>query len=367
MKNILLISADFPYTYYQFARAFKNNGMNVFVIGGTPYNEICDELKNNVTRYYQCGDMENLNSMINIVGCIINEYGPIDFLESNNEYWLRNDSILREWFGISSGIYPSQLDDYQRKSSMKKYFEDGGVKVAPYLLVNDWQSLEEFAEKFGYPLFAKPDIGVGAGGNYKIQNHEELVGFFNEKPANIQYICEVFVKSTSIVTFDGVADINSNGVYVASMVCPPSIFEIKEKGDEMFYYYLDHVDPKLEKMGRKTIKAMGLKNRFFHTEFFVAAEDLKGYFKKGDYVGIEVNIRTPGGYTPDMQDFALSTSVYDIFADTVCFNKSDVQPGERFFLGNASRRFNKKKNRKFRFFYKTNKLLQLRCYYLRPS
>lgn len=339
MRNVLLISADFPYTYYQFAKAFKDNGVNVFVIGGTPCDQLDNRLKENVTRYYYCGNMENINEMINIVGCIINEYGPIDFLESNNEYWLRNDSILRQWFNISSGIFPDQLDDYQKKSSMKKYFEEAGVKVAPYLLVNDLKSLEIFAKKFGYPLFAKPDIGVGAGSNYKIKNYEELVRFYNEKPQNVQYICEVFVKSTDIITFDGIADSESNAVYVASMVCPASIFEVKEKGEDMFYYVQDKVDLKLETLGRKTIKAMGLKNRFFHSEFFLAAEDCEGYYKKGDYIGIEVNIRTPGGYTPDMQDFALSASVYDIFADVVCFGKTDLKLGHRYNCVCASRRY----------------------------
>ena len=48
IKNVLLISADFPQSYYQFAKAFKRNGCRVLVIGGTPYWELHEELKNNV-------------------------------------------------------------------------------------------------------------------------------------------------------------------------------------------------------------------------------------------------------------------------------------------------------------------------------
>ena len=125
MKNVLLISPDFPYTYYQFAKAYKKNGMTVLAIGGTPYNELHPELKASLNKYYQCGNMENIDEMIRIVGYLINEFGPIDYLESNNEYWLRNDAKLRQWFGISSGIYPNQLDDYQRKSSFKIFFHAG--------------------------------------------------------------------------------------------------------------------------------------------------------------------------------------------------------------------------------------------------
>ena len=338
MKNVILISADFPYTYWQFARAFKDNGANVFVIGGTPYHELTDQLKRSITRYYHCWDMQNIEWMKEIVGCIINEFGPIDYLESNNEFWLRNDSILREHFGIE-GLKPAQLDEYQKKSSMKKFFEEGGAKVAPYLLVTDKNSVLEFANKFGYPLFAKPDIGVGAGGNFKIKNEADLDSFFAEKDPNTPYICEVFVNSHMICTFDGITNNKSEAVICDSMVCPPSIFEIKQNSEDMCYFVMDRVDPKLEKVGKKTIKVMGLKNRIFHAEFFIAAEDCPGYFKKGDYVGIEVNIRAPGGYTPDMIDFALSTSVYDILADVVCFGTTDLTYGERFYCVTSSRRY----------------------------
>ena len=52
IKNVILISADFPKPYYQFAKAFKNNGCNVLAIGGTQWNELLPELRENVTEYY---------------------------------------------------------------------------------------------------------------------------------------------------------------------------------------------------------------------------------------------------------------------------------------------------------------------------
>lgn len=340
MKNVLLISADFPYTYAQFAVAYKNNGMNVLVIGGTPYEELDTRLKESVTEYVRVSDMENIQYMKDTVGYLINKYGPIDYLESNNEYWLRSDAILRETFNIKSGIWPKELDDYQRKSSMKKYYQQAGVKVAPYIIVESLEQLEEFAKKFGYPLFTKPDIGVGAGGNYKLSNHDDLVHFLSEKDPNCPYICEPFIEGELIQTFDGICDSNSDVVVYDSMICPPSIFDVKEKHEEMFYYVLKEVDPKLVSLGKKVIKAMGLKNRFFHGEYFIAKNSVKGYFDKGDIVGLEVNIRTPGGYSPDMIDFAISGNIYQILADVVCFGKARITDGEHFYAATASRRDN---------------------------
>ena len=338
MKNVLLISADFPYTYSQFAQAYKRNGMTVLVIGGSPYHELDQRLKESMDEYCWCGDMENIDNMINIVGYLISKYGPIDYLESNNEYWLRNDAILREHFNITSGIWPAQLDEYQKKSSMKKFYKEAGVKTAPYILVDDLDSLISFAEKFGYPLFTKPDIGVGAAANYKLRNLDELKDFYAKKPKNVVYIVEPFIEGEVIQTFDGICDENSDVVIYDSMICPPSIYDIKELGQEMFYYVQKEVDPKFVAMGKKVIKVMGLKNRFFHGEFFIAKNSVKGYFKKGDVIGLEVNIRTPGGYTPDMINFGLSANIYQILADVVCFGKTDFVPGEHYFAATASRR-----------------------------
>lgn len=336
IKNVVLISADFPRTYYKFAQAFRKNGCNVLVIGSTPYNEIEQGLRESATEYYQTFEMENINKMFEIVGYFINKYGPIDFLESNNEYWLRNDSIIREHFGIRSGIYPAELDEYQRKSSMKKAFIDAGAHVAPYIIVRDYESLKEFADKYGYPLFAKPDIGVGAFGNYKINNEAELQAFHREKPY-VDYICEAYVTGL-IVTFDGIADANSNVVIAANERFPREIYSYHITKKDMFYYVNKEVPEKILSLGKKIIKALGLKNRFFHTELFLAENSVKGHFKEGDIVPLEVNIRTPGGYTPDLLNYGLSTNLYQMFADIICFGKSDEPVGPRYYSCAASRR-----------------------------
>ena len=336
MKNVVLISADFPVTYYQFAKAFKKNGCNVLVIGGTPYNELHPELKAAVTEYVQCGDMINVDRTCEVVGYFQDKYGKIDFLESNNEFWLRNDSIIRERFGIDSGIYPHQLDELQKKSAMKKAFIAAGAHVAPFLIVRDLEGLKDFAKKYGFPLFAKPDIGVGAAGNYKIDNSEQLEAFYYGKPY-IDYICEPFVKGR-VISFDGIANKDSEVVICANEIFPPAIYDFKNNNIDMFYYVNKIVPPELEALGRKIIKALGLKNRFFHTELFLAENSVKGHFKEGDIVPLEVNIRTPGGYTPDLLNFGLSTNLYQMFADIICFGKSDEPVGPRYYSCAASRR-----------------------------
>ena len=337
MKNFVLISPNFPETYYQFAVALRNVGFRVLGIGDQPYNELRPELRNALHEYYKVNVMDDFDQEKEAVGYFERKYGHIDFIESNNEYWLRKDARLRDLFSVDTGLREHELDTYQRKSLMKKCFERAGVKVAPYILVNDFESLEEFANKYGFPLFVKPDIGVGAEESFKISNNEELKAFFAKKPEKVQYICETFV-SGDIVTFDGIADQNSEVVFMASLECPPSISDILISGKEFCYYSNPFIDPKFVEIGKATVKAFGLKKRCFHIEFFRVNKKLKGFADVGDIVGLEVNIRTPGGYTPDMHNYANSVNMYQIYADVM----ADLNPRPvcepKFYCATASRR-----------------------------
>lgn len=341
MKNFVFISPNFPETYYRFCVELKNAGFRVLGVGDAPYDELRPELKEALTEYYKVNNLDNFDEEKEAVGYFERKYGHIDFLESNNEYWLRKDSILRDLFSINTGLHSHELDDYQRKSKMKQHFQEAGVKVAPYLLIDDLESLKKFAEKYGYPLFLKPDIGVGAEESYKIKNLEELEAFYARKPANSQYICETFVTG-DIVTFDGLADENSEAVYCTSLECPPSISDILQRGDDMFYYCNPYLDKKFEKLGRATIKAFSLKKRFFHIEYFRVTVAREGLFKVGDIVGLEINIRSPGGYSPDMHNFANSINCYWLYGQVMAGNKPVFKAEPKYYLPTGARRDNVK-------------------------
>ena len=49
-------------------------------------------------------------------------------------------------------------------------------------------------------------------------------------------------------------------------------------------------------------------------------------------------MRPPGGYTPDMMNFAHSTDVFQIWADMVAFNQRRKGEGEQYYCAYASRR-----------------------------
>ena len=103
MKNFVFISPNFPMTYWKFCRELKNNGMRVLGIGDCPYNELLQELRDSLHEYYKVSSLENYDEVFKAVAFFTFKYGKIDWLESNNEYWLMRDAALRTEFNITTG------------------------------------------------------------------------------------------------------------------------------------------------------------------------------------------------------------------------------------------------------------------------
>lgn len=64
----------------------------------------------------------------------------------------------------------------------------------------------------------------------------------------------------------------------------------------------------------RVVKAFGVRNQFFHFEFFRLDRDKEGLGQKGDVLGLEVNMRAPGGYIPDKMNYAYNVDIYQIWA-----------------------------------------------------
>ena len=338
MKNFIIISPHFPQTYDRFAEALKNNGFRVLGVGDASYFEISHELRNNLDEYYCCYDMEDYENEKRAVGHFRNKYGIIDYLESNNEFWLEKDSWLRNDFNIPNGVRPDELKYWQHKSLMKELYKKAGAKTADYTIVADKESLLKFIDKVGYPVFIKPDMGVGAEGDFKIENSGDVDEFFNKKESWITYICEQFVTG-NIVSFDGICDEDSNVVFCASNVFPPSVAEVVKEGQDLFYYTVKEVPEDLKEIGQKVIKAFNVKKRFFHLEFFRLTKDVPNVGKINDIVALETNMRPAGGYTPDLINFSQSVNCYQIYADVMAFNENRQDMNmPKYFAACASRR-----------------------------
>ena len=338
MKNVVFISPNFPTNYWQFCRELRNNGLNVLGIGEAPYDELTGELQDSLTEYYKVGSLENYDEVYRAVAFFIHKYGRIDWLESNNEYWLEKDAALRTDFHITSGFQTEDMPRIKYKSKMKKFYQKAGIATARYHLVtDDIKKCRAFLKKVGYPVVVKPDNGVGAAATYKLKCDEDLVNFMATRPAGVPYIMEEFVNA-EVNSYDAIIDSNGEPIFETGNVTPDSVMDIVNNNDNSIYYIVKDLAEDVRAAGRATVKSFGVKSRFVHFEFFRLKEDHEGLGKKGDVMALEVNMRPCGGFTPDMINFAYSTNVYKIWADMIAYDSSEMGVGEHQFCAFAGRR-----------------------------
>jgi phosphoribosylglycinamide synthetase, ATP-grasp (A) domain len=341
--NFVYISPQFPKTNCEFCDRLKQNGVNVLGIADIEYDQLDQKLKDSLTEYYKVSSLENYDEVLRAVAFFTHKYGKIDWLESNNEYWLVQDSKLRSDFNITTGIKSDKIANIKEKSKMKKAYKKGDIPAADFSLVTTYEKAKKFIDKVGYPVVVKPDNGVGASDTRKINNEKELKEFFETRNENVKYIMEEYVDG-DLVSYDAVIDSNGNPIFETGIV-EPAVMDIVNEKLDVFYYVEKEMPEKLLDAGRRAVKGFGVKSRFVHLEFFKLNKDKKGLGKKGDYVGLEANMRPAGGYTPDMYNYANNTDVYQIWADMIAFDKIEKaklnEDIEKNYCVYASRRDNR--------------------------
>ena len=232
--NFIFISPSFPKTYWNFCDRLKKRGVNVLGIGQDYYDSLKPELKNSLTEYYRVNNMQDYQQMLRAVGFFTFKYGHIDWLESNNEFWMDQDARLRTDFNITTGPKTDTIANYQNKALMKKFYAQANVPTARYRLLNNLEEAVLFANEVGYPLIVKPVKGVGASDTHKLNNLEELQNFYDHKGKE-EYILEEFVEG-DLISFDGIVNQTGQIIFSTNHVFPQQIMDVVNQGQSVSYW-----------------------------------------------------------------------------------------------------------------------------------
>jgi biotin carboxylase len=259
--------------------------------------------------------MHDYDRLVRACGHFTHRYGKIDRIDSHNEYWLETEARLRTDFNMF-GIRSEDIDRVKSKSRMKEVFRSAGVAVARGAVARSLEEGKRFVRDAGYPVVAKPDVGVGAIATYKISCEAELERFFSRKPA-ADYILEEFIDGR-ILSFDGLADRDGRPVFYTAHSYSQGVMEAVNNDDHIYYYSFRDIPQDLEEAGRKVLAAFGVRERFFHFEFFRTN-------RGGRIVALEVNLRPPGGLTTDMFNYANDIDIYRQWASVVVRNEFTAQ------------------------------------------
>lgn len=328
--NFVYLSPHFPPNYYLFCINLQLLGVTVLGLADEPYEQLHPELKAALKEYYRVNDMNSYDDLLRALGYFTHRYGKIDRIDSLNEYWLETEARLRTDFNIQ-GLKTEDMHRIKRKSIMKQVFSKAGVQAARGRVVKNLPDAKRLIQETGYPVVAKPDIGVGAAKTYKIHNETELEQFFAQKPV-VDYILEEFIDGV-ISTFDGLTDRSGNPVFYTSHQYSQGIMETVNRDDNIYYFSLRDIPSDLEDAGLRVLKAFDVRERFFHFEFFRTPQD--------KIVALEVNIRPPGGMTTDMFNYACDIDIYKEWANVIVHDKFTTDYTRKYHCCYIGRKFNR--------------------------
>ena len=310
--NYLLVSPNFPISQEFFAKGLKEKGINVLGVGSESYDALSQTLKDNLVEYFRVNDLEDYEEVFRAAAFLTYKHGKIDRIESNNEYWLELDARLREDFNVY-GVKPKQLELTKYKSKMKTMFKEAGARVAKGYAANNKEELNGILKKLELPLIAKPDNGVGSANTYKLLTQRDVEEFINEWNEKVSYFFEEFVENGVLCTYDGLTNQHGDIVFETSFIYTQPTLDLVNNGLDYANIIEPNIDPKLKELGQRIVYKFGMRERFFHIEFFRLPD--------GEYIALEYNNRIAGGTCVDLYNYSYNISLYEIYADVVLDKK----------------------------------------------
>lgn len=310
--NYLLVSPNFPISQEFFAKGLKEKGINVLGVGSESYDALSQTLKDNLVEYFRVNDLEDYGEVFRAVAFLTYKHGKIDRIESNNEYWLELDARLRKDFNVY-GVKPKQLELTKYKSKMKTMFKEAGARVAKGYAANNKEELNGILKKLELPLIAKPDNGVGSANTYKLLTQIDVEEFINEWNEKVSYFFEEFVENGVLCTYDGLINQHGDIVFETSFIYTQPTLDLVNNELDYANIIEPNIDPKLKELGQRIVFKFGMRERFFHIEFFRLPD--------GEYIALEYNNRIAGGTCIDLYNYSYNISLYEIYADVVLDKK----------------------------------------------
>ncbi|SEU12968.1 ATP-grasp domain-containing protein [Stigmatella erecta] len=300
--NFVFISPQFPPHFYLFVQALREQGFKVLGIGDAPYDSLRPELRDALQEYFYTPNLTDTDAMLRAVGYFTWKHGLVHRIESLNESWLAVEATLREHFNVP-GLRPPDIARLRTKFGMAQVFRAAGIPHPLCERAVDAPQVKAFAQRAGYPVVIKPDVGVGAVRTFKLSSDAEVDATLIQPLADA--VVQNFVKG-QIFTYDGFVDPQGRVVFAISHQYLDGIMEVVNEVRDSAFWTLREMPQELEAIGRKTLAALGLRERWFHLEFF-RGED-------GRFLVLEANLRPPGATMTDTMNYACDVDVYRLWA-----------------------------------------------------
>lgn len=325
--RLLFLSPHFPPPIRLFCRALRERGVVVLGLGDAPREVLGADVLDHLTDYTFVPDLHRVGEAVEAARSLAARHGPIDAVESHNEYWLGLEAHLREALGVR-GPTPTEVAGWQSKASMADRFERAGLRPPRTSPVTSAADARAFARAHGFPVLLKPEIGVGAGGVTIVEDEAALEAHLAEgvRPSVAQEVIR-----GALVTYDGLVDASGRVIFAASLRYAAGVMEFVRDGLDVVYHVRRAIPARVEEVGRRVLAAFDVRGRFFHIELFELPD--------GDVRPLEINVRPPGGWSLDLMDFAADVDLYRLWAGVVAGDEvAPVHGPHRYFAAHVGRR-----------------------------
>lgn len=325
--RMIVLSPHFPALFLPFWQKLWEAGVQVIGVAEERWEDLPPLLRDNLHAYWRVEDMHDRESLAQACLTLRERHGEIHYIESLNEYWLETEAHLRSHLNIL-GPNDETVHRLKHKSEMQQVYAEAGIPIPPGLRLTHYDQGRAWLQEQGFPVVAKPDVGVGAAQTYKLEDWQAYEDFWLHKP-DCAYFLQGFVKG-ELYSFDGLVDHTGTLRFMASHHFKQGIMDVVNQDLDLSYYSLRDIPPSLSALGEKTIQAFDLHSRFFHFEFFRQGPD--------QWVALEVNMRPPGGWTVDMFNYANDISVFELYADIILQRPTPFQAPRPYHVGYAGRK-----------------------------
>jgi len=327
--NLLYLSPHYPAHYSLFAERLADIGVKVLGVTDLHDDALPLALREALAGHYRVDSLDNTDQVLAAGDFFRERWGTIDRIESHLDPWLSIEAVLRERLNVP-GFKPSDLAFVRRKSLMKKIFEKAGVPTGRGILVESYSQCLSFIDG-KFPVFIKPDSGVGAWDTYTIRCEYDLKRFFTTKQSHPYYLEEYL--TGVIESFDGLTDSEGKIVFHTGHVFNDDIHKIVMNNRNLAYYSYRQLPEDLLKFGSKIVQMAGIREKFFHIEFFRLPD--------GTLRALEINMRPQGGLTTHMFNYSADIDVYAWWARIVAAQPADFSFSRIYHCAYVGRKFDR--------------------------
>ena len=108
-----------------------------------------------------------------------------------------------------------------------------------------------------------------------------------------------------LCTYDGLINQHGDIVFETSFLYTESTLDAVNNSLDYANIIEPNIDSKLREIGKCIVHEFGMRERFFHIEFFRLPD--------GEYIALEYNNRIAGGTCVDLYNYSYNISLYDIY------------------------------------------------------